>query len=1089
MRRFLLVALLAATAAAQVVDENVDNYQHELDDNYMPVFTEKQLENPVIVPLDITSGIHEETYNAKSFMSKDGKIMSTVFHAPSDALFKAINHGVTTIFNPETFLSYKVIVDYVDKEAYYVRIFGIVKRGVYGVRYLINTNDGFVKVSRAEYNRHRAQYSTPYTLDLCAQKSELLEKNIVEEHPESPQEFTSYQPQFNYHINEVVAGPVKLCEFDPAKAGTGMKVMTYNFDGKKYCVVQAVNIDGGMEEHVFVETEEGFTRISDRQRDGFFTPASEETTTSSEETDEDGCGATDDQPDQEGVINYTQLTPPSQHISKMFSQLQFLKVNIRQSPRENGPWTRTTYQNGNGCHETMITAQQGYVIYRLVDNSRLIWERPGLALTNATLMNNLNGEEFLQLEVLAEDGSSFNYYFSKYDDKWHPITRERARELANPNKIGTVEEKIHLKCPDLSQHDLDRLKCTTSLPFDTTIDCHYAWLTDSVSEGAMLTRKLCTAMDEYYSFNSFITARDVIMDLKDQYRSTQAIHYKAVGLELLGFNAFDLNTGRCSLQFYLRRENRWIRIDQAVFYQRINDVLEFIFLKRRQAANGTDLSDDAVLNDEMANYVLSAMHTFQHRDIDTDLPMKHEYDSHTGGYNVGKNLPHDRECSGSTECHCPCKCKCTCNQTAAEKNAALEHISLELHCKQDNRYKIHAVTGRDGSTRINFKPSEGYKFAEITEGGILIFKNPEFNITDAIIDISTDGQYFLQVLGFDHKGEQHIYYLYKAKKAHTFTEVCRRTYVSMRYRTMTRTAVNVNSHNTGNPNLIRFRSRHYGKVQSFVPRYNCIIDRVHHENTTIWTYDELNPEVILRVVTFVRDNIRGVLLQLIDYESREVDRLYLNTNPQTNEYVPFLHKGEMFSLFKTYLLNRRTGLPGFRTYRENDIDWTREILPGSHDHNRIHSKRYIAPSAYDVSEYLLRKEEEEETCPCKEKEAELARRKAREDLNGMSAEEVAKKAAIEAKHVHMQNVKDNSYYSGVPLTLSNVVHKEGVVWDSNGTGEVCLDYRKFDKGQYRLVECDIMTPDGRVEVRYFMNTHNGRGHYKEVELCRVGMDV
>nr|AOI28299.1 spherical body protein 3 [Babesia orientalis] len=1078
MRRFTLVALLAATAAAQMTDENPDVYQTEIEDSYMPLFTESQLHNPVIAPLDISSGAHEKIYNAKTFVSKDGKVMSTIFHAPSDSLFKTITCGCTKIFEPTSFLAYKVVVDYVDKEANYVRIYGIVQRGIYGVRYLINTADGFVKVSRAEYSRHRAQYSTPYTLDLLAHRSELLEKNIIQENVDSPQEFTTYYPRFNHHINEVVAGPVKLCSFDAAKAGSGMKVMTYNYEGKKYCVVNAVNMDGAMEEHLFVEDNGTYTRVSQRPKDSFFnTPSDDKTGHTSTCV---ASGETGDHNTDPNVVNFTQIAPPSAKLAEKFGSAQFLKVNIRSSPREDGPWARMSWMNGYGSTEVVFTAKDGYVIYRLTDDTALIWERPGLGIINATLVTNIHGNEYLQMHVLGEDGATYEYFFAKLDMTWAPVTDDDVRRLSNPNKIGTIEEKIRLVPRDLSNHALDVLKSTRKLPFNTNAVIHYGWMTDVVREGSLLVRKYCTAMDGLYSFDRFVCDDKVIANLKDQYLSTQALHYKSVGLELLGFNAFDLHTGKCSLHYYMKREERWIRIDDIVFYQRINDMLEFISLKRKAELSGGRLRDDATLNEQFASYILTAMTTYHNRKINKDLPTRHEYDSHYGGYNVGRNLPHDRICSGPTDCYCPCQCKCTCGSKPKESTSDIVYITLELKNHEDSRYNVHAVSGRDGSVRINFKPGVGYRFDKVSEDHQIIFDHPDYNVTDIIVDQSADHQFFLQITAYDKEGEQHVFYYYKSSKKHIFSEVCRRTYVSMRYHCMTKVNINVNSKHRWDKNVIRFDSKHYSGVRSYVPRYNCVVDSVNHDHAKIWSFDELNPEIVLRVVTFTRDNIRGVLLQMIDSDSHEVDRLYLNTNPKTNEYAPFIHKGEMFALFKEYLLNRRGGVPGFRKYRENDIDWTHEIKENTYDYERAHSKVYMAPSAYDIPEGAY---EDNEECKCEfeKRQREIPKRE--------TPEEEAQRLAVATKQQHEKFVRDNSYYTDIPITLSNIVHKEGVVWDSNGSGEVCLDLRKFDKGQYRLVECDIMTPDGRVEVRYFMNTHNGRGNYKEVELCRVGMDM
>ncbi|GFE55419.1 spherical body protein, putative [Babesia ovis] len=1092
MRQCMILALLAASAAATIIDPSNENYPHDLDDNYMPLFTENQLKNPVIAPLDIASGHDEDKYNAKTYVTKCGKIMSTIFHAPSDSLFQTITCGEATIFEPHSFLAYKVVVDYINTEANYVRIYGIVRRGVYGVRYLINTPEGFVKVSRADYLRHRAQYSTTYTFDLLADNSTLMEHNIVVQNPESPQQLVTYYPKFNHRVGEIVAGSVKLCSFDQSKLDTGMKIMTYVYEGKKHCLIRVMSFEGVMEEYLFVESDAGgFTRVSQEPSD-----SSHGKVQSGAGAEQSGNGNKVEEVEEEKVINYVQIAPTSYGGQQTFASVEFLKVNCRRLPREDGHWFGTTAVNNFGTTERTFIANDGYVIYRFTDDDRLIWERPGYGITHASLFTNSYGVEYVQLAVLNEDGAIFEYYFDKRGDEWFPTPLDDLPRLSNPDKVGTIEQRIKLMPRELPKYALEQLRRTIPVQFDTELDLHYSWMTDRVSEGKLIHRKYCTAMENYYSFRSFVHGEnEVIADLKDQYRSTQALHYNILGLELLAFNAYDLRTGNCTIHYFMRRDGRWTRIDEFVFYQRINDIMTFIITKKRQEKQHGYAVDKA-FDDQVAMYVLQAMNTYRDRNVDAGAPVRYEYDSHTGGYNLGANPHHERECSGRTECSCPCKCKCVCAAKKAVQLSNLSDITLELKHSHDERYNIHAVTSRDDTVRISFKPADGYRFVEVTEDNMPVFERSHYYITDALIDQATDGQFFMQLTAYDTKdGDQHIYYYYKAEKSHAFNEIGRPTYIALRYKSMTKVSVDISKKNNGN-NLLRFDSRHYKDVYAFVPRYNCVIDSVYHGRSNIWRFDELNPEVVTRVVTFTRDNIRGVLLQLVDANAKDVDRLYLNTNPNTNEYAPFLHKGDMFALFKQYLLNRSSGKAGFKEYRANDIDWTKEIKKDSWDYRRIHSKKYIAPSAYDSSARIQELSEEKDCCSkhantCSKKQWVCKHCKATkpERVRTETPKEMERRLEREATAAHKQNIKDHSYYTSLPLTLKDVIHKEGVVWDSKETGEVCLDLKKYKKGQYRLVECEIMTPDGRVEIRYFMNTHNGRGAYKEVELCKIGMDL
>ncbi|ORM40276.1 uncharacterized protein BXIN_1936 [Babesia sp. Xinjiang] len=1064
MRSFILIPLFAALAAADAMQEESDSLYQEGDNSYMPMFTEDQLKYPITAPLDIACSYYEANYNPKIFTSKSGNVKRVVFHAPDDTLFKEINHDNVRIFDPESFLGYKVVVDYINDTARYVQIYGLVSRGIYGVRYLVNTNKGFQKVSRPLFIRHRTQHSTAYTLDLQAPKEQMLEHNTVRSNESSPHNMTTYYPRFNHYVETIVAGSSKLWEHDPVAADICLKVMTYTFDGQNYCVVRTMDWNGLMEEFLFVEGKKRYTLLAHIPKDSFYTQAADA-----------AAGTAKSEPK---LINYTQILPRRNGAMELFNTAKLIKVNFRGEPTANDHWTLTKDQTPSGNHEEVFTPEEGTLIYRLTDGKHLVWHRPGLAIKRGSLISTVDGSEFLQLTVINDEGATLEYYFQKHANYWWPISKSQVLRKTNPKALeDTTEDNIRITVKNLNHEQLEALKQRTRVRFDTEKIEDPAWTTDRLNYGNMLTRKYCTARKPEYVFDGFVSGDETIVDLKGKYLSTETLHYRVKGLDLLAFNAFNLENGKGKLYFFLKREKHWIPIGERVFNRFYDDIMAYIYSKRIKGG------------DEDEGYSTDTDATRQ-PDVDVELPFQHEFDEHTGGHKVDQLPTEEEKEEGEGE--------------EEEEKKEPTYIRLQLKGYQDDNCTIHTVSGDDKSVRIIYTPNEGYLFDEVHESQSTVFAVPGFTVTEVILDQMPDGQHFLQVIAHDKEGLQRIFYYYKIKKYYDFKEISRANYTNIRYRCMARFHVDITSKNRRGKCLIRLDSKHYKNVRAFIPRYNCVIDVVKHKESPIWTFDELNPEVVTRIVTFNRDNIRGVLLQVIDAKAEHVERLYLNTNPKTNDYALFVHKGEMFALFKEYLLNRRSGIPGFRKYKDNDIDWTNVIDDNSPEYSLIrpgYRKEAVEekPEEHDAEEGAeeegeeegeegdaasvvsgdvagshLEGEEEKET-PIVDPEAEEA--------------EKARKETLEARLRHKNAIKESSYYVSLPLVVHNVIHKEGIVWDAAGSGEVCLDFRKYSKNQYRLVECEIMSPDGRVEIRYFMNTHNGRGHYKEVELCKIGSDI
>nr|UQB67137.1 spherical body protein 3 [Babesia motasi] len=1116
MRSFILIALLtAASAVVAIVQKTGASLYHDVDSTYMPMFTEEQLKNPNIAPLDITNEKHLNDYVSRRFTSKCGRIDRVVLQAPMDSLFKSVYLDGEAIFTPTSFLSYKVVVDYIDSTATYLRVEGLVSRGVYGVRYFMRGETGFTMVTRPDFIRSRVSHGTSYTLDLYGDKADLEEHNMVRSNEDSPQNISIYYPKFNHYVEEVTAGFKKMWTYDPLTAEVCLKVMTYTYEGKNFCLIRTMDWNGFIDEFLFVEDLFGYTRVSHTPKDDLMQHC--------------GSGTEPNQEPQGGLATMVQVSPPCDEDVELFNSAKFIKVNLRDTPKPGEHWSSQVSYASSGNVETFVSAHEGYLIYRLNDKQRVIWDRPGVGIKHFTHIVTVEAVELIQLTAIGDEGATYEYYLEKRKNGWWPITKSQMMDRMNPSLVSDLlGEHVTIQPHTYTADELEYINRCTTVTLDIKELVYYAWYTDRVKVGSALTRKVCTAVDGYV-FNRFVNGDEVVYNPKGKYLSTKVVHYKIKGMELFGFDAIDRMNGVSTPHYFVKRNHLWMPVDEHTFNKTFLDIVVLTYYRQAEHTQAAkDVADamakyDRETAEGAAKFVrdieaaeaagtiatltdgskgkkpelpyqspIKPYDPYADPDEFMNLPLQQELDTHYGGHKLDR-LP---------------------NLALLRRSKRRKFIRLELKGREDSRYSMHAMMGPDDVYRIVYKPSEGYLFDEVYESGIPVFATPGYIITEATIDQLPDNQYFLQIIAYDGEGNQVMLYFYKTNKYHNFKEISRATYTTLRFRSMVKTRIDISKKNDSHKGLIRLVSKHYKQVAAFLPRYNCVIDEVRHRKFIIWRFDELNPEVVTRVVVFSRDNINGVLLQLIDAKANDVERLYLNTNPKTDEYALFMHKGDMFALFKEYLMSRRTGLPGFRDYRPNDIDWSQELVEGSEGYERVKAalvrggKWGKAPSLpdpviEDPEDLEVEMAEPEEEVEEEEPEAEAgespidysydddltAEERAAKEAAILEAAKAARLAAIEAYKNRKSDIKDNSYYVSIPFTVRKVIHKEGVVWDAENSGAVCLDFKKYSKGQYRLVELEILTPDGRVEIRYFMNTHNGRGHYKEVELCRIGMDI
>ncbi|CDR97716.1 spherical body protein 3, putative [Babesia bigemina] len=1128
MRSFLLLTLLAAASAVRaIVQRTGASLYHDVDSTYMPMFTEEQLRNPNIAPLDIASEKHLNEYVSRKFESNCGRVSRIVLHAPLDGLFKTIYYDAEPLNTPPAFLSYKAVVDYVDGAPTYIRLEGLVSRGVYGVRYFLKGDTAFTMVTRPDFIRSRVSNGTAYTLDLYADLDDFEEHNMVRANENSPQKIAIYYPKFNHYVEEVIAGTKKLWAYDPLSAEVCLKIMTYTYENKNFCVVRTMDWNGFIDEYLFVEGAGGYSRVSHNLKENFFIHG--------------GSEAEGTQELDPNLITMVQVAPPTDEESDLFNSAKFIKANVREPPKRDEHWSSHTAYNASGNVETFGAAHEGYLIYRINDGQRVIWDRPGMGIKHFTHMVTLEGVELMQLTAIGDEGATYEYYMEKRKNGWAPITKSQMMELMNPSLVTSMfGEHVTIEAKDYTPEELEYINRCTTVTLDLKEIVYYAWYTDRVKIGNLITRKVLTAVDGY-AFNRFVNGDEVVYNPKGKYLSTKVIHYKVKDMDLFGFDAIDKMTGKSEPHYFIKRNHLWLPVDEQSFNKTFLDMVVLTYYKQAQVADaikeaeeaaarvdreieegaakfikdideaeasGTigSLSDGAKPRRPIPKITRKPYDPYADPDEYMDLPLQQELDTHYGGHKLDR----------------------AANKEFLKKVRKHKFIRLELKGREDDRYKMHAIMGPDKTYRIVYNPAEGYLFDEVYESGVPVFATPGYIITEATIDQLPDGQHFLQIIAYDSEGNHVMLYFYKTNKYHNFKEISRATYTTLRFRSMVKTRIDVSKKNSHHRGVVKLVSKHYKKVSAFLPRYNCVIDEVRHRKYIIWRFDELNPEVVTRVVVFSRDNIQGVLLQLIDARANDVQRLYLNTNPKTDEYALFMHKGEMFALFKEYLMSRKTGIACFSSYRPNDIDWSKEIVEGSESYERIKAaltrsgRKWgkaptLSPPTEDVEEEEPEaddelsgepadekaekvedddsdsddEEEEEEKKPADPDDEEdlTEEQKAAKEAAAAEAAKAAKLAAIQANLNRKADIKDSSYYVSIPFTLRKVVHKEGVVWDAGNTGSVCLDVRKYSKSQYRLVELEILTPDGRVEIRYFMNTHNGRGHYQEVELCRIGMDI
>ncbi|KAK1937416.1 spherical body protein 3 [Babesia divergens] len=1077
----------ALLAVGVFADEMITSLLKNNDDLFVPDYTQEELESAVKLPLNVSSLSDIVAYKTRFFVSPCKKIERVVLHPPPSHLFNSLYAGDVFLFNSTAFLAYKVVVDSIEGVPSFIRMDGFVDEGVTSSRYFVRTDDHWDMLSRRSFILKRILYGSHHTLDLYGYADDRADGNIVRQIDGRYGPITIYYPKFNDYLTEIVAGARTIWTFDPAKTELVLKVMTYKYKGNDFCVLRTIDWNGTITEELYLEDNYGYSHVGhlpraelDAGRGSAGGDADEQQSPPKPREYVDPVVLVIKPP----TTNDTLVAEYSDTLEAQYAEAKFITVNFRREPKkdiEEG-WTLDTREYANGDIVRTFSAKRGYFIRRLVYHNRHLFEKPGYALRRGAHLVAHDGSEFLRLEGIDQGGKSYEYYYVKKNGNWVQIDRPVWDPSRNRRPLSSLfGMPTTLEAKDLTEEELAALPDAEGVECDTSKPADFAERT--IVKG-IITRTHYTALPGKV-FQSFVDDGVEFVNPNGHYVSTEALHYQVQGLELLVYVAHDTKTGKSTLQYFMKNRGRWTNITEDAYTNNIARMISVAKDRHIDIENTLSALEDSGAD---AHAVDLGFVPYIPEDEDAPLsvplnvPLQPIIDGHTGGY----------------------KLNCPSNTKVLDRCATSEHIRLNLRGYGDERCNIVALRTGEHHTRVIYKPADGYIFNSIIEWGRIIFEMPGYTVTACHLDEMPDKeQYFLQINAYDSEGNQHVFYYYKAHKFHNFQEISHGTYANLRYRNVIRADINVGNPGRRNKHVVKFESKHFDKIYSFIPRINVLIDVVRHGKSVIWKFDDRKPEIVTRVVTFVRQDIRGCLINFIDHKANEVERLYLNVDPKTKEYVLFLHKGDMFSLFKNYMRNRKVGFGLTARYLPNDIDWTEVVQPNTKDHEKC--KRGVK-----LSKLLAEEESTDDVC------VEDSENSAGDDADDygismgsgdnvesstegesteateseeLTEEQLKMRATVEAKKKHQAQLEDNMYYSDKKFAMKQVIHKEGVVWDPDDNGDLCLDVRKYRRGQYRVVECEIMSPDGHVEVRYFMNTHNGRGDYREIIVSDMGSEI
>lgn len=1077
MRPFVLLPFLASAFSAVALGEKIlATLLTNADDAEVPDYTQDELNVAHRISVDITDLTDLVAYKSKLFLSDCKKVERRVLVPPPNHVFKTILADGKMVYEPTKFLGYKVVIDSVKEVPTYVRVDGFLRQGVVASRYLYRNEKGWDLYPRRNFIHKRVTDGNIFEIDLYSNDHSWKNNMIVREVTWSHGPMTVMYPKFNKYVMGVAAGPREMWNYDSVKADLVLKMLLYSYKGNNYCVLTVLDWNGTSQDIMYIEDNYGYSHVS-------HTPQRHLGRTS-------GFG-TRRRPGEYRDPEVLDIKPPTpKHTpygvvtdanSIRFLRSKLVQVNFRRNPHplvEEG-WTLDVRGYPNGDYERVFKAKDGFLIYRLVDHDRLVWDTPGYAIKNGYHLITNDGMQFLRLEVIHEHGQTYEYHFQKVNGEWRQIEKYvwDIRTNTRLNYLLFGSDAI-IEGKDLNEEEVTDLNAYTKVDLDINKEVYHAWSTDRITIHGVITRKVYTAVPGF-AMRNLTEDGEVFFSTSENYLINKVVHYKVFGMELVTFLAHDTVTGKHSIHYLMRNRGKWIDVNEISYSQNLAIVLNLV---RKWTLSKHEGTPEMFIPADIVPYIPVTDPYVQPQEA-LNIPLDPVIDAHQGGLVLP--LPP--------------------NQDVLDRVAETEGIRLELRGYRDERYNIIAMSTGEKYFRVIYRPADGFHFNSVIENGRPVFTLPGFVVTEVALDETPDKEYFLQINAYDSTGKQYVFYYYKTHNYNPFQEISRKTYNNIRHRSIIQTEVDIGKPKASNKNVVKLISKHFENVVSYLPRINVIIQKIKHGKATVWQYDDRSPEIVTRVVTFTRQGVRGCLIHYIDEDANETEKLFLNTNPKTNQYVKFIHKGEMFSMFKNYLQNRKTGFAWNMRYLPDEINWTEVVEPGTPEYEMCQKGKKIQPNGEKCQEVAEEEVLSDDADEAEDDVIDLTNDMTKEDSakaqpaaafeqeteEEMTDEQKQIRDAVAARKQHRTYIEDNIYYSDKKFAMQQVIHKEGKVWDSQtaGSNQLCLDVRKYRRGQYRLIQCEIMSPNGQVEIRYFMNTHNGRGDYREISVSEFGSDI
>lgn len=1028
------------------------------EDSRVPVYTQEELNVCSRRSVDVASSDDMQNYAIRNFVSDDKKVERIILEPMKNLLFDVVKYDNKVIFQERDLLIYRVAVDSVNDVPYYIRVEGFKNATVALSRYISREENGeWTENSRKTFMRKRTMDGEGFDIYLSDRLEEYREHTAVYDIQGVHGPRRILYPKFNKYIMEIHTRNGSLWSFNPFDCDIIVMVMQYHHRGHNYYAITKKNSLGILQSYHYVEDGFCYQFIGHRPYSIWGVPSG--WPGERQPVEYEGPAIADSKPPKP---RHTPVGEASEERRQLFAGAKLIKCNFRRNPDlllEEG-WTLDVKGYPNGDYERIFAPKDGYCINKLVDHEQAVWDSSDYCVSAGNHIITYDGYQFLRLEVVNGTGESLEHHFIKIRDSWMLINRFVWYDRKNyPLSYSLFGVDVRLSGRDLSHEELRKLNDSIAVDLDISKVVNYAWSTERSTVSGVMTRKVYTAVDGY-CFKSFSEDGETFFKPSGDFVVTKAVHYKVMGMELITYLAHDTINGKHTILHFMKHVGKWVDINHYAYTETLSILLTLMHKwfdrKKEHVCNRVPTDDD------LKPGLFYPDNPYSELQEALNIPQDPLIDGHRGGLMLPFS-PSDghrrRICEG-------------------------EGIYLELSRYGDERYDVNAYSTVHGVNTIIYKAADGYHFKAVSDSGIPVFYKPGYSVFEVDLDETKGKEYFLQVNAFDANGKQYVFYYYKHSIPQFFQEISRNSYIKLRYRFIIRTKVDIGRCKINKRSILTLKSKHFKNVISFLPRMNVLVDTIKHDNYIIWKYDERKPEVITRIVTFVREGIRGCSITLVDEDGRETERLYLNTNPRTNEYTLFLHKGEMFSLFKNYLRNRKIGFAWNVRYLPDEINWTEIVEPGSKDYA-------MCQPGYKMSANGECEDDEESVEELGDDDVEEESvDEAEPDTNaGLTEEQKARRAAMAQKRKQQEHIADNMYYSEKKFTMMNVTHKGGTIWDARNTGNMCLDVRLHSSGESRFVECEIMSPDGRVDVRYYVNHFKGRGIYREVELSPFGYGI